>query len=1099
MKLSLVKGTTSKIVHIFIQDSSVTTGAGLTGLVFNTSSLVAYYIRPGDAAATAITLATATVGTWATGGFKEVSSANMPGLYEFHIPNACLATGANQVVIMLKGAANMVPCLLEIELTAVDNQSATGFVSSVPSVVGNVGGNVTGSVGSVVGGVGGNVNGSVNSVAANGITEASFNSAAGSFNPLGIIDQGTAQGATATTLQLRAAAAFADNEINGAWATITGGTTGVGQTRRIRSHVGSTDTATVDAWATTPTGTITYKIRSAPPKLDTNVLSINDVSTGGVTTIGDHIGTTGASTAQTGDSFAIVNNGTYGNSALNTAIGTRMPTSLYTAPPSASTILTTFLGTTNGAATLATQWANADVATSSRLASASYAAPPTVAQIATGVWQDTVAGDFTVVGSIGIGLTNSYGLVATNLNAAITSRLAAASYSAPPSVAAIATGIWQDATAGDFTAANSIGKALYVTAIPGAANGHFIAGVNAGTTVNITGNLSGSVGSIAVNGIGATSFSAAALDKLVAINPTLLFSMPITNVVSQTTFESAAVAGNSVYSALAGQLVLIHHAGNIINTPSIRRVVSVTQDVTDVVTVVIDSPPAFTIAVGDTMRVLATPSQLEAIRTKLPSRGYIVGTDTATGALTEADVWAAAARTLTAGTNIVLPNAQTFSTSGSVGSVAGLNPAYLDVAVSSRLASGSYGSPPSATTIADAVAAQAAIAAMMTTVSTNLDARISGILTGVTVTVDDASLAAFGSAVRTELTVELGRIDVSMSSRFPTSGYTAPDNASAAAAAASASSANSKLGTPAGLSVSADILVVSTNVSAAAASAAAADTKAGQIKLKTDNLPTSPAAVGSAMTLTSAYDAAKTAAQAGNAMTLTPGERTAIQAAFIDESDGQAVLAAMLAKINTLVGTDVAPLAIAAAVRANMTVELARIDAAVSTRVQGTPGNILTVTSDGKVHTDSVLGQIDLDAIIQAIESSVSFGPPADLATQPISATHTFVLVHTKDGLRSEHALRINRSSLPAAFAVDFRNDLTLNQKIYSALSRTVVEGSTGGITLSAAASWLRNGGSQLHFMLTPATVGVYRVRIVPAYTNPGGGNPGDILIEVVA
>ena len=40
------------------------------------------------------------------------------------------------------------------------------------------------------------------------------------------------------------------------------------------------------------------------------------------------------------------------------------------------------------------------------------------------------------------------------------------------------------------------------------------------------------------------------------------------------------------------------------------------------------------------------------------------------------------------------------------------------------------------------------------------------------------------------------------------------------------------------------------------------------IKTKTDNLPASPAAVGSAMTLTSAYDAAKTAAQAGNQMDL---------------------------------------------------------------------------------------------------------------------------------------------------------------------------------------------------------------------------------------
>src|SRR5580765_8257099 len=49
--------------------------------------------------------------------------------------------------------------------------------------------------------------------------------------------------------------------------------------------------------------------------------------------------------------------------------------------------------------------------------------------------------------------------------------------------AAIATGVWQDAVAGDFTTANSIGKALYIANIaPGAAGGHFISGSNAGTT-----------------------------------------------------------------------------------------------------------------------------------------------------------------------------------------------------------------------------------------------------------------------------------------------------------------------------------------------------------------------------------------------------------------------------------------------------------------------------------------------------------------------------------------------------------------------------------------------------------------------------------------
>jgi hypothetical protein len=158
--------------------------------------------------------------------------------------------------------------------TGLGNQTAniTGNLSgSVGSVTGAVGsvtgavGSVTGAVGSVTGNVGGNVVGSVGSVATGGITEASFATTAGSFHPLAIVDQGTAQSATGTTLVLRSAAAFANDELIGATILITGGTTGVGQSRVITDYVSSTDTATVDTWTTTPTGTITYKIFAGPP------------------------------------------------------------------------------------------------------------------------------------------------------------------------------------------------------------------------------------------------------------------------------------------------------------------------------------------------------------------------------------------------------------------------------------------------------------------------------------------------------------------------------------------------------------------------------------------------------------------------------------------------------------------------------------------------------------------------------------------------------------------------------------------------------------------------------------------------------------------
>lgn len=123
MWLTLKKGTTSKIIQIPIYDSSSTTGGMLTGLTYNSSGLTAYYNREGAAgAATSITLATATKGTWASGGFVAVDGTNMPGWYELDIPDAALATGANSVSIHVKGATNMVPVTILIQL--VDNVSA---------------------------------------------------------------------------------------------------------------------------------------------------------------------------------------------------------------------------------------------------------------------------------------------------------------------------------------------------------------------------------------------------------------------------------------------------------------------------------------------------------------------------------------------------------------------------------------------------------------------------------------------------------------------------------------------------------------------------------------------------------------------------------------------------------------------------------------------------------------------------------------------------------------------------------------------------------------------------------------------------------------
>lgn len=133
-KLSIKAGSTSKLLDVFIQDSSSTTGAGLTGLAFNTSGLTAYYYREGSSSSAAITLVTMVLGVWATSGFVVVDATNMPGVYQLAIPDVALAAGAKSLLVYLKGATNMAPLVLEIELTAVDNQSATAFMTSVATV-----------------------------------------------------------------------------------------------------------------------------------------------------------------------------------------------------------------------------------------------------------------------------------------------------------------------------------------------------------------------------------------------------------------------------------------------------------------------------------------------------------------------------------------------------------------------------------------------------------------------------------------------------------------------------------------------------------------------------------------------------------------------------------------------------------------------------------------------------------------------------------------------------------------------------------------------------------------------------------------------------
>ena len=150
-KLTVKSGSASRSEYIFVNDSSSTTGAGLTGLTNATAGLTAYYVteRGTPTAITLVSLASATA-AYSSGGFVAVDATNLPGVYRLDVPAAVFAT--TKGVVMLKGATNMVPVLLEYDVVSYDPTDTVRLgLTSIPNVAqGTTGaiatGNATGQV-----------------------------------------------------------------------------------------------------------------------------------------------------------------------------------------------------------------------------------------------------------------------------------------------------------------------------------------------------------------------------------------------------------------------------------------------------------------------------------------------------------------------------------------------------------------------------------------------------------------------------------------------------------------------------------------------------------------------------------------------------------------------------------------------------------------------------------------------------------------------------------------------------------------------------------------------------------------------------------------
>ena len=122
MKISRQVGTVGELVPIFVQDATVTTGAGLANLTI--SSFSSYYYRSDMTSTSSVTLvSTGALGTWSSGQFRQINSTFMQGWYQFCLPNGMFVNGSTCAVHMY-GHPSMAPVVFEIDIQRFNNQSA---------------------------------------------------------------------------------------------------------------------------------------------------------------------------------------------------------------------------------------------------------------------------------------------------------------------------------------------------------------------------------------------------------------------------------------------------------------------------------------------------------------------------------------------------------------------------------------------------------------------------------------------------------------------------------------------------------------------------------------------------------------------------------------------------------------------------------------------------------------------------------------------------------------------------------------------------------------------------------------------------------------
>jgi hypothetical protein len=107
--ITIAPGSTSQSIELYL---------GATGLTASTAGLSARYNRTRTASVSIPLVARTIAQAWTAGGFAEVDSTNMPGVYRLDLPDAALAAGADDVTVVVRGASGTNGAVMTIKLSS---------------------------------------------------------------------------------------------------------------------------------------------------------------------------------------------------------------------------------------------------------------------------------------------------------------------------------------------------------------------------------------------------------------------------------------------------------------------------------------------------------------------------------------------------------------------------------------------------------------------------------------------------------------------------------------------------------------------------------------------------------------------------------------------------------------------------------------------------------------------------------------------------------------------------------------------------------------------------------------------------------------------